>query len=206
MFNLDNNKNRAVLFVSGIIIFSLGIALIVKSEIGAGAWDAVNIGAGEKIGLTAGSTAFLIAIIMTILAKFIRNEEFRVNTLITAFILSIGIDFWLFTLGKITISDEFVIKSIVFIVGIILLAFGVSVYLIPKFPVNSIDDCTLAIHERFGITIGKAKLCMDFIGLGLAILLSGPVGFGTVIVTVSLGPLIDFFTIRLNKVIICRML
>ena len=194
MIDLKDKKNRVRIFILGIIILTFGISLIVKSEFGASAWDAVNIGASSKASISPGMVAFLIAIIMTIIAKVIRHGNFRFNTLITALLLSISIDFWLFIMSNINMDLKLTVKISLFVCGNILIALGIALYLLPKFPVNSIDDCTVAIKEKFGITIGMAKFCVDFIGLVIAFLIQGPIGIGTVIVTVSLGPLIDIFT------------
>lgn len=60
-----------------------------------------------------------------------------------------------------------------------------------------------AFRER-KIPIWKGKICMDVFCVGAALALGGEIGWGTVVVTVGLGPLIQFFsnwieTIRTKK-------
>ena len=61
--------------------------------------------------------------------------------------------------------------------------------------------------EKFNIKISVSKLVVDVLGLIIALLLHGPIGLGTLIITIALGPLIGFFdkknlTNQINSLII----
>ena len=89
-------------------------------------------------------------------------------------------------------------KVITFFIGICLVATGVAIYIIPKLPANPTDDLMVALTEEKGISIMKAKLTIDTICIIIAFALKGPIGIGTIIATILIGPLIDV----INKLII----
>ena len=85
-------------------------------------------------------------------------------------------------------------------IGMIIIAFAVASYMISIFPTNPSDDLILALKER-GCKIGIAKMSFDIICVVLAFLLGGEIGIGTIIVSLCLGPVIDFFHKYLTKLI-----
>lgn len=192
-------KKRVLYFITGIIILTLGVALTLKSGLGAGSWDSVNVGLSKIFGLSVGSFAFIIGVIMTILAGILRRGKFKPQTLITAFVLSAFTDFWLNIVSKMPIKHSFLNQSICLLAGIVILAFGLALYLIPNLSPNSFDDCMMAFRERFKLSVGKSKVIVDSIGIMIAFLVSGPIGIGTILITLSVGPLVNVIYNRLNK-------
>lgn len=193
-------KKRVLLFIIGIIILTLGVALTLKSGLGAGSWDSVNAGLSNIFGLSVGSFAFIIGVIMTIIAGLLRNGKFKPQTLITAFVLGGCTDFWLYIINKVYLKEDLLIQSIFLLVGIVTLAFGLALYLMPNLAPNSLDDCMMAFREKFKLSVGKAKIIVDSIGIIMALIVSGPIGLGTIVITFSVGPLANVFYNRLNKI------
>lgn len=192
-------KKRVLLFVTGIIILTLGVALTLKSGLGAGSWDSVNVGLSKIFGLSVGSFAFIVGVVMTILAGILRGGKFKPQTLITAFVLSAFTDFWLNIINNMTLKDSIFNRSMCLLAGIVILAFGLALYLIPNLSPNSFDDCMMAFRERFELSVGKSKVIVDSIGIIIAFIVSGPIGIGTIIITLSIGPLVNVIYNRLNK-------
>lgn len=58
----------------------------------------------------------------------------------------------------------------------------------------------LAIHKRFQVTIGRAKTYAELFALIFAVLLSGPIGLGSIFTTFFTDPVIQFFHSRMKKI------
>ena len=129
--------------------------------------------------------------------KVIAGKKFlKLTTFITAVIVGISTDMWVMIIKNIGFNTIFE-KVIAFSVGICLVATGVAIYIIPKLPVNPTDDLMVVLTEEKGISLMKAKLTIDTICIIIAFALKGPIGIGTVIATVLIGPLIQI----INKLI-----
>lgn len=200
--NLSSFKNRIILFVVGIMILTLGVALTVKADLGVGTWDSVNVGLSNRFGLSVGTFSFIIAIIMTIIAAILRNGKFNLYTLGTAFVLSSFTDFWLFVVNKLPLGDSYINRVVYFLLGILILSMGLAIYLTPNLAPNSLDDCMMAFRNKFNLSIGMAKLVTDGVGIIFAILVGGPIGIGTIVIILSVAPLVNIFFNRINSVII----
>lgn len=202
LFNMEkiSNKKRYSLFLIGIIVLTLGVALTIKADFGVGSWDAVNVALNRIYGLSVGIFAIIIAVIMTVMSGLLREGKFNFYTLITALLLGIFTDFWLYVIERIIVGNSLFIRSSCFILGIILLSFGIALYIRLELAPNSLDDFMIALNEKFNIIISVSKLIIDVFGLIIGLFLNGPIGLGTLIITIALGPLIGFFDKRLKKV------
>lgn len=194
------DKQRYTLFFLGILILTLGVALTIKADIGVGAWDSVNVALNTIYGLSVGTFAVIISVIMIVISGLLRNGKFNFYTLVTAFLLGIFTDLWIKIVMPINIMDSLIIKLCCFTFGVVLLAFGIALYIQPKLAPNPIDDFMIALKNKLDIKIFVSKLLVDVLGLIIGLLLNGPIGLGTLIITVVLGPLVGLF----NEVI-CKM-
>lgn len=100
---------KYVIYVLGLLILTLGIALTIQSNLGTSPFDALLVGLSQKIGLTVGSWEIILAIILIILNSLLKKQRPEVLGLGTAFITGIGIDLWLFLLP---ITPEFMVQPI----------------------------------------------------------------------------------------------
>ncbi|EHJ01230.1 protein of unknown function DUF161 [Clostridium sp. DL-VIII] len=199
--NLKILKNRIIIFVLGIIILTLGVSLTIKANLGAGSWDSVNVGLSNKFSLSVGSFGFIIAIIMTIIAGGLRKGRFNFYTLATAFVLSSCTDFWLIVVSKIQFNNGLIERLVCLLIGILILSVGLAIYLTPNLAPNSIDDCMMAFRQRFNLSVGVAKFLVDVLGIIIALIVSGPIGIGTIAITFSVGPLVNIAFNKLNAVL-----
>ena len=124
-----SNKKRYLLFLIGIIILTLGVALTIKADFGVGPWDAVNVALNRIYGLSIGTFAIIIAVIITIMNGLLREGKFNFYTLITALLLGIFTDFWCYIIGWIIVGNGLLIRLFCFALGIILLSFGIALYI-----------------------------------------------------------------------------
>ncbi len=184
---------RIVLFFGGIFILTIGVAFQINASLGIGCWDSVNVGLHDRLGLSIGTFAFLIGILMVIIAGCLRGFKFRFLTLITAFFMGSFTDLSIWLVHFLPIDYTGINRYLFLIIGIIITSFGIAVYLLSNLPPNAVDDCAVAIKEKFKLNIGVAKLLLDLSGLVLALIVQGPIGVGTLIITLCVGPFISVF-------------
>lgn len=188
--------SQLLCFFSGIFILQMGVAIQVRTELGLGCWDSVNLGISKLFNSSISLASFTVGVTMVILAGVIRKGRFRFTTLITAFCMGFGTDICLFITSFFTIPSESWRVYPFLALGILLAGIGFALYLQSGLPPNALDDFTLALTERYPIDIGKAKLVVDISGLLIAFLLKGPIGLGTIFITLLVGPCAGVF----NKV------
>ena len=198
-FDKTNLKLRIIFFLVGLLIMGLGISLIAISNFGNGSWDAVNIGLSEKTGLSIGLCMNIVALIQIIIGGIINKEFPNIATMITSICLGIFIDFWMLFLGNIVINKT-LIKFSVFILALPILSIGISIYLVSKLPNTPLDYFMLAIKSKLNLSLMISKITSESIGLILGLILGGTIGIGTIIIILTIGPMIQYLQNPCNNI------
>jgi uncharacterized membrane protein YczE len=192
-------KIRILFYLFGLFLMGFGVTLTIKADLGAGAWDALNVGLSNVIGLTVGSWVIIIGIILMFLNAFIVKGKPKLLALFTILLIGFSVDFWLMVVMKNIQFDLLTHKVLSLVGGIIFIAIGVAMYLQTKFPANPIDQLMISLNERFHLNFMVAKTIGEVSALILAFILQGPIGVGTIIITFLIGPIIQLFNIPITK-------
>ena len=198
-FSTREKLTHLVLYLIGVGIMPAGAVLTINAHLGAGGYDALNFVLADLLHIRTSLAIYSTAFIILITAALIRKSYPRVETFISSFFLGISTDFWKTVLSGFE-GKDFMTGLLLLVTGITIIAVAVASYMISIFPTNPSDDLILALKER-GCKIGIAKMSFDIICVVLAFLLGGEIGIGTIIVTLCLGPVIDFFHKYLTKLI-----
>lgn len=190
---------RTFIFLFGILIFTLGVSIIILSDLGAGAWDTVFVGLYWHLGFTVGTWLFVVLMILMFINAFIVKKSPDWFAFITIFTSSFAVDFWL-VIVLTQIEPGHLITRILFLsIGIILLALGIVIYIKSGFPRNPIDGLMLALHKRFKWSLQKSRTIGEICAVLIGFALQGPVGIGTLIIAIFVGPLIQRFDKIFNQ-------
>ena len=192
-------KIRILFYLIGLFLIGLGVTLTIKANLGAGAWDALNVGLSNAFGLTVGSWVIIIGIIMMFLNAMIVNGKPNFLALVTILLIGFSVDFWLTVVMKNVVFEQFFHQVISLLSGIIFISTGVAMYLQTKFPANPIDQFMLALNKRFRLNFMVAKTIGEISALILALIMQGPIGIGTIIITFLIGPIIQWMNIPIAK-------
>ncbi|WP_223702593.1 YczE/YyaS/YitT family protein [Sutcliffiella deserti] len=192
-------KIRILFYLLGLFILSLGVSLTIKSNLGAGAWDALNVGLSQTIGLTVGSWVFIVGIILIAFNAVLGKRKPDYLAVITIFLVGTFIDFWLIFVMNAWVPVDLGIRFVTLLIGIMTLSLGISTYLPSKLPLVPIDNLMVAIQERFKVSLMTAKTIGEITALIFAFIFKGPIGIGTLIITFGIGPLIQVFYPKVEK-------
>ncbi|MGP7818277.1 YczE/YyaS/YitT family protein [Niallia sp. 01092] len=184
---------RSLFYIIGLIILSFGATLTIKANLGAGPWDALNVGLSHLIGLTIGSWIVIIGIVLIFVNGLLLKKRPDILSLITVFIIGFFVDFWMAALLNSFNYFYFKNQFVLLIAGLIIAGLGIAMYLQARFPLNPIDHFMVSMQTRFGLNIMAAKLIGEVLALLFALLVNGPIGLGTVIIAFGIGPAIQFF-------------
>lgn len=184
---------KSLFYILGLITIGLGITLTIKADLGAGAWDAMNVGLTEMIGLTVGNWVMIVGAVLILSNALIAKEKPDVLAVVTILVLGEVIDFWMLIVLDSFAVHQFFYQLLTLLVGVIVIAFGAALYLQPKFSLNPVDGFMVALQKRFGLKIGVAKTITEAFALVMALFIGGPIGLGTVVILVGIGPVIQFF-------------
>ncbi|MEO2078119.1 MAG: membrane protein [Bacillus sp. (in: firmicutes)] len=185
---------RLLFFILGLVIMTFGVCMTIKvADIGVGAWDALNVALTEKVGLSVGKWVMIDGAILVVVNSLLVKRRPAILSLFTIIVIGSLVDFWLMTFFQLFEVHGLVAKIAMLLVGILIIGFGAAIYIQAKFPQSPIDNFMLAIKERFRVNLMMAKTIGEITALIPAFLLHGPISYGTIIITFTVGPAIQLF-------------
>ena len=194
-------KSEYLCYLIGIMVLTLGVSLTVKSGLGAGSLDAINFALSDKLNINISIVILIVSILAILISSLIRRGKPKLTTLVTAIFMAIFTEFGVFIVSPLT-ADTLFKQALIFLIAIMLCCIGIALYLMPKLPANPNDDMVVSIHEVTGIKIGTAKLILDIICIIIALFLKSPIGIGTLLLTVFVGPGVNLVTRFFEKILI----
>nr|WP_176475975.1 YitT family protein [Paenibacillus sp. 7523-1] len=196
---------KYVFFCVGILILTLGISLTIHSDLGTSPFDALLVGLSVQLGLSVGSWEIIVALLLLSCNSLILKSRPEILGLLTAFVTGIGIDIWLFLSHSWSTPELWLHKLLYMVIGLILIGIGTATYLLTHFAPIPLDRLTLIVQELTRTNLFVARTIIYLIFLGLALILKGPIGMGTIL-TVCLGGFILNIFMPLTKRILERFI
>lgn len=187
---IKNGKVRIYFYLIGIIMLSFGISCSIYSQLGASPLPALQVGLQHTIGLTVGSWEFIMGVIFVMIAAIVRRNRPDILAFLTSFLIGLGIDLWMYLIGLVYFPDQLLGKLIFLVLGLMFTGLGVSVYLQPKFSPAPSDGIQILMEEYLKIKLSTTRTLFSIILAAAAFFFNGPLGIGTLIMILVLGPII----------------
>jgi hypothetical protein len=119
---------RWTVFLIGMIIFCLGIALTIRMQhLGIHPWDVLNVGLYQHVGLSIGSWAVIISFILIAVSFVLDKSYLRVGTFFNAVLVGVFVDFYLW-LDILPAASHSWTDILMIVLGIVLMRIGGGIY------------------------------------------------------------------------------
>lgn len=190
MFCFLQRKNLFT-YLFGIFLMPCGVVLTINSGLGAGGCDALNFALADVLHINTSVAIYMIGVGLICITAIIRQRAPKIATLVALAVIGACTDFWA-TLLHLVIPETIILQFVCLILGNVIIAFSVGMYMASSFPTNPQDDFVKALVEK-GWRIRVAKILFDGVCVLCAVVLKGNIGVGTILSIILLGPTVDFF-------------
>jgi len=178
---------RLLMIIIGLALNGVGIAMLIQSGLGLGAWDVLHQGLSERTGISFGMVVILVTVV-ALIPWWPLKERPGIGTVLNVFIAGIVID-WM--LGWTSPTQELWLRVLLMVGGVVIFALGQGLYLAPDLGAGAREGLMTGINRRFGISIRMTRFLIEVTILILGIVLGGSVGVGTIVFTAAIGPLVQ---------------
>ena len=172
--------------IIGTSLIGTGVALNFSSKLGLGPWGVFHEGISLNTSLSFGNAIIATGIFVTLLWIPLKQRP-GIATLVDIF--------WIGTVADIVIGLELsaetvFLKWIFVFTGIIFIGSGTAIYVGADMGSGPRDGVMVGLESR-GLKIGMARNIIEVTALSLGWLLGGTVGLSSVIIAVSIGPVVQ---------------
>jgi uncharacterized membrane protein YczE len=194
--NFKPSFKTLFLLCFGLIIFGLGEGLLIMSTIGASPWNVLHQGLSLNLGLSIGTWAFLISLIVLLLWFFL-DEKIGIGTILNFIIIAIMIDLtvYFFKAPELWIN-QFILCS----VSVLMVGLGSGIYLIARLGPGPRDGLMTGLQKKTGLSIAMVRGCIEILVISCGWLLGGIVGVGTLLYALGIGPAVALSLTLIKKI------
>lgn len=173
----------------GTFISAIGVICLIHANIGVEPWSVLHQGMSLTFGITYGFASIIVGMSALVIGIVLR-EPFGYATLANIFLCGIYID--CIEAAEIVPYMESTPSGIVMLMsGIVILSYGTYFYMVSGTGSGPRDMLMIALSKKTGRTPGFCRIIVELLVFITGLILGGPIGIGTVITVVTMGPIIN---------------
>ncbi len=177
----------------GLFLFGAGSALQVQANLGLSPWEVLHQGIAARTPLSIGIASIGVSLIVLLLWIPLK-QRLGIGTVCNAILIGLFIDLVLFL---VPVPELLAIRWLFLLTGIVLVGIGSGFYIGVHLGPGPRDGLMTGIARR-GPSLRLARTGVEGTALIGGWLLGGTVGIGTVLFSLTIGPLVQFFLPRLE--------
>ena len=177
----------------GLALFGVGVAMMVRAELGLSPWEVMHQGISFKTGILLGTVGILVGLLVLLLWIPLR-ERLGIGTISNVIVIGIVIDLTLWRMPEISSVPT---RWVLLVGGVLLIGVATSIYIGAGLGPGPRDGLMTGLAKR-GWSIGWVRTGIEIGVLAAGWLLGGTVGVGTLLFAFGVGPIVQatlpFFT------------
>lgn len=190
---------RLTQLVVGLVLYGVSMAMMLRSTLGLNPWDVFHAGLTERVPLSFGQVTIVVGAFVLLLWWPLRQRP-GLGTFANVVVIGIAADAGLAAIAQ---PSGWPAQLGLLIAGIVLNGLAGGLYIGSQLGPGPRDGLMTGFSRRTGVSIRVVRTLIEVTVLVVGWLLGGPVGLGTVLYAVSIGPLVQFFlplvTVRLAE-------
>ena len=190
MATIDFPKPLVLLrLIAGLYLFGLGIAFQIRATLGLAPWDVFGQGIANITGLSFGLATVLASALILLLWIPLKQMP-GLGTIFNALLIGPFVDL---SLQFVPSAANWGIVGQIgwYVLGMAIIALGTGVYIGARLGPGPRDGLMTGSVKKFGKPVWIMRTAIEGGAMLIGIALGGPVGLGTVLFVVGIGPMVQ---------------
>jgi uncharacterized membrane protein YczE len=184
----DELRTRLPRLLAGLAMFGVGIALMVRADLGLAPWDVLHQGVAERTGIAIGTVTILTGVVVLLLWLPIRERP-GLGTVLNVIVIGLVVDA---TLAVIDAPEAIWVRVVYLTVGIFLFGPGSGLYIGAGLGPGPRDGLMTGLARRGG-SVRVVRTGIELAALAAGAALGGSIGVGTLAFALTVGPNVHWF-------------
>jgi uncharacterized membrane protein YczE len=173
----------------GFALFGLSIATMIRSNFGTGPWALLEVALSNLSGITPGRMSILVGFAVLILALAM-GEKVGWGTLANILFIGLWEDMFLWMIPS--IENNLILQALMLLSAILMMGIASAIYIGVDAGAGPRDSLMLAVHRKSGWSIRLGRAVIEIIVVTVGWLLGGPMGVGTILFALLIGPSVQW--------------
>lgn len=179
---------------TGLILCGIGLAIAYESRLGLNPWDVFHDGFSKLLGIPIGRAGVLTGFIVLIGWIPLKQKPF-IGTIIN--IITIG-NIQDIAIYLIPTPESIYVRHLYLYIATMIFAVGVGLYIGAGLGPGPRDGIMTGL-ARLGMSIRTARIGIDFSAFIIGVLLGGTYGYGTIVMVITVGPIVQYTLRKFDK-------
>lgn len=185
----DTRWIQIVFFLSGLLLLATGINLMITAPtFGLSPWDSFFIALTDTFGMTLGFWMFLLNVFFLVVVLCLKRERVTLSTIVIVFLISIFVDGVHFLAHD---AMTMIPDLVAFSIGALCIGYGIGIYVSSSIAVAPQEAFMLTVSEKIHWSYQRTEIVTSLIVLSMSYALDGPIYYGTLILAVVIGLIIQ---------------
>lgn len=174
----------------GFAIYGLSIALIIQAGLGTGPWAVLSVALSDLTGTSPGTMIIGTGLIV-LTAALALKEKIGWGTLGNILFIGPWTDLFLWLIPS--LEGKLFLQIPGMLVAVVLSGIATAVYINVNAGAGPRDSLMLAVSRVSGLSVQLSRGIIEVLVVLLGWILKGPVGVGTLVFALMIGPLVQVF-------------
>ena len=211
--NFKNKRfqKRVMMSLIGVILSGISVGIFKTAVFGVDPFTVVVSGIDAVVPIEYGMVYIIINAVLLMFSVIFDRRNIGIATFINLFLIGYITQFSTAFFGGLFPDPGMSVRVVCFVVGIVILCFGSSLYMTAELGVSTYDAIAITCSGKFHlgqfrfVRITTDVICvvlgsiLYYIGTGEAARLLEVVGVGTILTAFFMGPLIDWFNRKFSR-------
>lgn len=203
-FHKKNFALRSVSVIFATIMMGFALSWLLLIDLGADPCTAMNHAISEKLGLSLGNWQAIFNSVLLLLVLLFGGRNLGVGTLANMFLVGYSIDFFTWLWGKLLPAEFFTlpaVRCLVLVPALALFVLAAAVYMGLDMGTAPYDAISFIISSKISkLSFRNVRKLYDFVVIGIACCFGGRIQIVTVLMAVTLGPVVEWVSSYGKKV------
>ncbi|NCC42352.1 MAG: hypothetical protein EOM18_01950 [Clostridia bacterium] len=193
---------KRILFVFlGNMFIGMGVSIFKLARLGNDAFNGMVMSLSDCLGIAYGNFFVVISVLFFIIQLTAGREFIGIGTVVNAFLQGYIATFFYNLWIMMSLQPKVLLMQIIVMcVGVVICAFGISMYQSANAGVASYDSLPLILAKRIKkVPYFAWRMLIDIMSALTCYLSGGLIGIGTLVCTFGFGPIIHFFNINVMR-------
>ena len=201
---------RIALALAGMALAGVSLGFFKRALFGVDPYQCFANGLANVIPIRFGTLYMLINAVQLAVVFFLDRHYIGISTFINLFLLGYMAEFSEAALLKWFGEPSLALRLAFLAIGVVVTCIAAALYYTADLGVSTYDAIPLHIADRKPKLLGRVlpfravRIISDLICTGIGVALGAPVGVGTVITALFMGPLITFFRRTISEPLLAR--
>ncbi len=173
----------------GFALFGLSIAMMIRGNLGTGAWSVLDVALAQRTGLTPGTLTVIVGVTVLVIAMLLR-EQVGWGTLSNILFIGPWEDFFLWLIPS--VKNNLPLQLGLLFGAVAVQGIASAVYIGVNAGAGPRDSLMLAVKRTMGLSLRVARGIIEVSVFLLGWLLGGPAGVGTAVFALLIGPAVQW--------------